>query len=208
LRRDATARIGTALLAAFVALPAAGALPSEVPWSISQADVRVLCPLTVGGSFEARTASLAGSMTVAAPHPAAFVGDLTVDLRTLDTGIGMRTDHMREKYLEVEKGDGFDRAVLSDIHLGNVDAETFQGRTTFTGTLLLHGTKKVVSGTADVRRIGPSVRIEASFPVTLADHGIPKPQYLGVGVKGEVQVKVSFVATPGAAVASSGGGTR
>jgi hypothetical protein len=197
-----------ALLAGFVAVPAATALPAEGPWSVSQADVRVLCPLTVGGSFEARTTSLVGTVVVATSHPAAFVGDLAVDLRTLDTGIGMRNDHMREKYLEVGKGDGFESAVLSDIHLGEVDAETFQGRTTFTGTLLLHGTRRGVTGPADVRRVGSSVRIEAAFPVTLADHGIPKPQYLGVGVKGEVQVKVSFAATPGVATASSGGGSR
>lgn len=188
-----------------MALPAATALPAEGPWTISQADVRVLCPLTVGGSFEARTASLAGSMAVAAPHPAAFMGDLIVDLRTLDTGIGMRNDHMREKYLEVGKGDGFDRAVLSDVHLGDVDVETFQGRTTFTGTLRLHGARKNVTGPAEVRRTGSSVRIEAIFPVTLADFGIPKPQYLGVGVKSEVQVKVSLVATPGGA---NGGESR
>jgi len=194
-----------ALLAGLVALAAATALPAEGPWSVSQADVRVLCPLTVGGSFEARTTSLVGTVVVATSHPASFVGDLAVDLRTLDTGIGMRNDHMREKYLELGKGDGFENAVLSDIHLGEVDAETFQGRTTFTGTLLLHGTKRRVTGPADVRRVGSSVRIEATFPVALADHGIPKPQYLGVGVKGEVQVKVSLVATPGAA---NGGGSR
>jgi polyisoprenoid-binding protein YceI len=187
-----------ALLVGLLALPAATVLSADGPWSVSQADVRVLCPLTVGGSFEARTAALAGAMTVAVSHPAAFVGDLAVDLRSLDTGIGLRNDHLREKYLEVGKGDGFDKAVLSDVHLGDVDAETFQGRTTFTGMLLLHGTTKGVTGSADIRRVGSSVRVDAAFPVTLADYGIPKPQYLGVGVRSEVQVKVSFVATPGA----------
>jgi polyisoprenoid-binding protein YceI len=166
---------------------------------------RVLCPLTVGGSFEARTASLAGGMAVTVPRPATFVGDLAVDLRTLDTGIGLRNDHLREKYLEVGKGDGFDKAVLADVRLGEVDAETFQGHTTFTGTLRLHGTTKAVTGSADIRRVGTSVHVEAAFPVTLADYGIAKPQYLGVGVRSEVQVKVSFVATPGAA---EGSGSR
>lgn len=208
MRPDATARTTVALLAGLVALSAAAALPSEVPWSISQGDVRVLCPLTVGGSFEARTASLSGTVGLATAHPAAFVGDLAVDLRTLDTGIGMRNDHMREKYLEVGKGDGFEKAVLSDVRLGDVDAETFQGHTTFTGTLLLHGTKRSVTGPAEIHRVGASIRIDATFPITLADHGIPKPQYLGVGVKGEVQVKVSFVATSGAASAANGGGSR
>ena len=190
-----------------MALPAATAFPAEGPaWSVSQGEVRVICPLTVGGSFEAKTPSIAGIVAVTTPHPAAFGGDLTVDLRTLDTGIDLRTDHLREEYLEVGRGQGFDRAVLSDIHLGDVDADTFQGRTRFTGMLLLHGTKKDISGQAEVRREGPSVRIEATFPIVLADHGIPKPQYLGVGVKSQVQVKVSFVATPVAT--TSAGGSR
>ena len=38
--------------------------------------------------------------------------------------------------------------------------------------------------------------MEASFLVKLADFGIPKPQYLGVGVKSEVQVKVTLTGTP------------
>ena len=49
------------------------------------------------------------------------------------------------------------------------------------------------------------MRVEAAFPVTLADYGIAKPRYLGVGVKDEVEVKVSLVAVPAAAPA---GGTQ
>jgi polyisoprenoid-binding protein YceI len=191
-----------------VVLRAATVSPAEgAAWTVSQGEVRVVCPLTVGGSFEARTPALAGTLGVTTSHPAVFGGDLTVDLRTLDTGIDLRSDHLREEYLEVAKSPGFDKAVLSDIHLGDVDADTFQGRTSFTGTLLLHGAKKSITGQAEVRREGASaIRIEASFPITLADHGIPKPQYLGVGVKSQVQVRVSFVATP--AATTSAGGSR
>jgi hypothetical protein len=35
--------------------------------------------------------------------------------------------------------------------------------------------------------------------VTITDYGIAKPQYLGVGVKNQVQVRVSLAATPVAA---------
>lgn len=36
----------------------------------------------------------------------------------------------------------------------------------------------------------------ASFPVRIDDYGIAPPRYLGVGVRNEVQVKVSLVAAP------------
>ena len=31
-------------------------------WSVAQGEVRVVCPMTVGGSFEAQTTSLAGTL--------------------------------------------------------------------------------------------------------------------------------------------------
>jgi YceI-like domain len=192
------------LLAAFVTAIAGSALASDAPsWRVSRPDVRVICPLTVGGSFEAKTSSLAGVVAEAVAHPATLAGDLTVDLRTLDTGIEMRNDHLRREYLEVDRGDGFDKAVLSDLRLGDVDWESFQGRTPFTATLLLHGTRNKVQGRADIRRSGGVLLVEARFPVILADYGIPKPQYLGVGVKDEVEAKVTLELTP----ASTLGGT-
>ena len=168
-------------------------------WRAGQGDVRVLCPLTVGGSFEARTTALTGALAAGPPGSSALSGQLSVDLRTLDSGIELRNDHLRNKYLEAGKGEGFDTAVLSDIVLGKADAGTVQGKTTFTGTLLLHGTKKPVSGEAEIRRSPSSVRVSASFPITLADYGIAKPQYLGIGVRNQVRVKVTFVAAPAGA---------
>lgn len=165
-------------------------------WKVGGGEVRVVCPLTVGGSFEARTISLTGKLSLTTAHPPAFAGELVVDLRTLDTGIDLRSEHMRTQYLEVGRGPGFEAAVLSDLALGDVDVDTFRGRTTFSGNLQLHGAKKAIRGDATIRREGGAVRVEASFPIKLADFGIPSPQYLGVGVRSEVQVKVALTSTP------------
>ena len=182
-------------LAAF--LLATNGLAVQGPeWRVEGGEVKVVCPLTVGGSFEARTVSLAGTLSLTTAHPPVFTGELLVDVRTLDTGIDLRSDHMRTEYLEVGRGAGFDTAVLSEIGLGDVDAGTFQGHTVFTGTLQLHGAKKAIRGGATIRREEGGVRVEATFPLKLADFGIPSPQYLGVGVKSEVQVKVLLTGTP------------
>jgi polyisoprenoid-binding protein YceI len=173
-------------------------------YRIVRGEVRVLCPLTVGGSFEAVTSSLSGTLGIAALRPAVLKGDLTVDLSSLDTGIALRNAHLRDKYLEVGKGGEFAAAVLSDVRLDKVEAPTFHGQTPFTGMLLLHGTRKPVSGQADVRFEGSDVRVAASFPVHIDDYGIAPPRYLGVGVKNEVQVKVSLLIRP----APAPGGAR
>jgi|GraSoiStandDraft_4_1057263.scaffolds.fasta_scaffold539669_1 polyisoprenoid-binding protein YceI len=197
-------RIKSGLAAAAVAsVLAVASAKAEGPsaWRVTRGDVRVICPLTVGGSFDARTSAVRGTLTLTTPSPAALAGELAVDLKTLDTGIGLRDEHMREQYLETGKGEGFDTAVLSEIRLPEA-GPGFSGRTRFTGTLLLHGTRHPVSGQAEIRReAGGAVRVDASFPVVLADYGIATPRYLGVGVKDEVQVRTSMTASPGGVAA-------
>lgn len=169
-----------------VFVAACAAAVSAAPLRVVRGDVRVACVMTVGGSFQATTTAISGSVP----------GELSVDLRTLDAGLSLRSDHMRNTYLEVEKGTGFDRAVLSDIRLAEGSPEAVEGRVSFTGALLLHGTSRPVSGRAQIRRMPSGVHVEATFPLTITDYGIAKPQYLGIGIKNIVQVKIAFDLAP------------
>ena len=151
--------------------------------------------MTIGGSFDAKTNALSGTLTTSAARPSAVEGNLAVDLRMLDTGISLRNDHLRENYLEVDKGAGYDKAILSDIQLKGLNPDTPEGKGTFSGSLALHGVKKTVGGPVEVRKAGAGLRVKASFPVNLPDYNIPEPRYLGVGVKSTVQVEVTFTTT-------------
>ena len=162
-------------------------------WQVKQGDVRVMCPMTIGGTFEATSTSLSGWVTASGDGSRPFDGSLAVNLRTLDTGIGLRNKHLRENYLEVEKGAGFDTATLSQIDLKGFTPEDLDGKGTFTGLLTLHGVTKSVTGTAEIHQVGASLRVKAAFPVNLPDYSIAKPRYLGVGVKDTVQVEVAFL---------------
>jgi polyisoprenoid-binding protein YceI len=175
------------------AVPAADA-PS---WRVAKGDVRVTVPLQPGGAFEAHTSSLSGTLTLAAPKPAQLTGELVVDLTTIDTGIDLRNRHLREKYLEVAKGTGYDKAVLSEIRLADADGEAFEGKSPFTGMLRLHNVARPLSGTAEIRRAQSGAQIVASFALQLTDFGIEPPQYMGVGVANRLGVKVSFTAGRG-----------
>ena len=158
------------------------------PYRVSGGDVTVVCPLTVGGSFEARTKTLKGEVVAIAGEPT-LSGTLQVDLQTLETGIGLRDRHMRDNYLEVQKGPDYAVATLEQIRIEKLD-----GQTTFKGTLLLHGQRKEVSGTAQLKQQDGRVRVEAQFPIKVSEFAIPKPSYLGVGVTDEIQVKVALTA--------------
>ena len=155
---------------------------------VKSGEVSVICPLTVGGSFEAKTDEVKGEVTVAAPNQP-LVGALHVDLQSLETGIGLRDRHMKNNYLEVERGAEFAAARLQDIRV-----EKLEGKTTFRGQLTLHGETREVTGTAEIKQTTDGYRVGATFPLRTADFGIPEPTYLGVGVKDEVQVRVNFTA--------------
>jgi polyisoprenoid-binding protein YceI len=178
-----------------VSLLAAVTAAASGPWRVAQAEVSVKCPMTVGGSFDAKTSALTGTLTASAGRPSALEGSLAVDLRTVDTGIDLRNDHLREKYFEVDKGAGYDQAVLSEVALQGLNADAPAGKGSFTGSLMLHGVKKTVTGPVEIRQAGAGWRVRASFPVNLPDYNIDKPRYLGVGVKDTVQVSVTFTAT-------------
>jgi len=159
---------------------------------VAGGDVTVVCPLTVGGSFEARTKALSGEVGPAPQQAGAIGGALLVKLDTLETGIGLRDHHLRDNYLEVGKGAGYDVATLENIQVDKAD-----GKGAFHATLLLHGQKRQVTGTSTVHKRGDGMtHVDAEFPLKVSEFEIPKPTYLGVGVRDEIQVKVAFNATP------------
>ena len=190
-------RKGLVGAAGALALLAASGLAAEGPsWRIEKGEVKVLVPLKPGGAFAATTSSLSGTLTLEGAKPAHLHGEVSMDLTTIDTGIALRNQHLKENYLEVAKGDGFNKAVLSDLQLPDVSGETFDGTTPFTGTMLLHGVKKPVAGTVEIHSEGTSRRVRAEFPLVLTDWGVTPPEYLGVGVGSRLLVKVTLSATP------------
>jgi len=169
----------------------AGSSRAADAYKVSGAEVVVVCPLTVGGSFEARTKSVSGEVTASAADPGTVSGALRVDLQTLETGIAVRDRHMRENYLEVEKGPEFAVATFDKIRI-----EKLAGKSTFKGTLLLHGQRQEVTGVADLQQRDGRIRVQAQFPIKVSAFQIPKPTYLGVGVRDEIQIKVMLTVEP------------
>ena len=169
----------------------AGSSRAADAYKVSGAEVVVVCPLTVGGSFEARTKSVSGEVTASAADPGSVSGALRVDLQTLETGIAVRDRHMRETYLEVEKGPEFAVATFDKIRI-----EKLAGKSTFKGTLLLHGQRQEVTGVADLQQRDGRIRVQAQFPIKVSAFQIQKPTYLGVGVRDEIQIKVMLTVEP------------
>lgn len=115
-----------------------------------------------------------------------FSGVFDVNLENFDTGIELRNQHMRDKYLEIEK------YPIAHFWLKPV-AIPKQGYFNFEGKLTLHGVKKKIEGVGFVK----DEKIEAKFNINMSDYGIQKAEYRGVGVEDKVSVIVRIDAVPG-----------
>jgi polyisoprenoid-binding protein YceI len=178
------------IVLAFIAATS-GTARADDTYRVSTGEVVVKCPLTVGGSFEARTKSMRGELVSGGSQAGTATGAVQVDLQTLETGIGIRDRHMRDTYLEVKKGPEYGVATIEQIRL-----DKLEGKTAFNGTLLLHGQRKEISGTAELKSQGGQIRIQAQFPIHVSEFAIAAPTYLGVGVKDEIQVTVTMTMAP------------
>lgn len=175
-------------------LVSAGATPvtGAEAWRVAAGEVRVRCRMTVGGSFDAVTAAVSGTLR-GTPDDGSYAGELRVDLSALDTGIDLRNEHLRSSYLEIDRGLEFRHAVLSGIALDEPPpAGNGRHETGFSGTLTLHGVRRVVEGEAELRRRDGRVEVEAEFSLSLDAFDIPPPRYLGIGVRDRIEITVGF----------------
>ena len=204
-RRVASIALAATLLPATLGLVGARSASAEEVWNLTSGNVRVRCRLTVGGSFDAVTSAISGTLRQTGPG-ASYTGTLRVDLVPLDTGIELRNNHLRETYLEVARGERFRHAALTGIELAvPLPPDAARHETLFSGTLSLHGVERAIAGEAELSRRDGRLRVQAAFSLSLEVFGIPPPRYLGVGVRDEVGILVTFDAVSGN---SPSGGSR
>lgn len=120
-------------------------------------------------------------------------GTIAVPLNTLTTSIDLRDEHMKQKYLEIEK---FPEATLkiTDFTMDRnyLEVEGTQKNVPFKGLLKVHGVEKEVEGTADLESTKQLLRVVAQTNTNITNHSIDLPSYLGVKVADKVDIKVEF----------------
>lgn len=125
----------------------------------------------------------------------ALGGKLTFDLTTLDTGMKLRNEHTKDKYLEVGK---FPEAqlTLDPITIAEVSGsgDFTKEKVPFSGKLKLHGEEKPVSGTATIARKAKELSVKAEFGLKTGDFKIDTPKYMGITVADDVKVNTDFTA--------------
>ena len=134
----------------------------------------------------------------------------SVDLASLDTGIGLRNQHMRDSYLETGKYPKatFQVQKLTPMFKGPVKpGQVLVYKAT--GPFTLHG--KTLEKTIPVSVINgdKSVRIQSQFPVALADFGIPRPEMVMQKLSDNIYVNLDVkVVRPAVKTASAAKTTK
>lgn len=117
-------------------------------------------------------------------------GKFEFSLDSLDTGIKLRNEHMKMKYLETDK---HPKALLEIQNLSvkkdwSVKAPSLEA-TSFSGRMTLHGVVRPVTGTFTINSKG---EVSAETKIKISEFKIAIPSYMGITVADEVQVKVKI----------------
>ncbi len=117
---------------------------------------------------------------------------ITVSLKDLETGIGLRDRHMRDKYLEVDKFPDATLSVPLDALEVPADGQTVEAEAK--GTFSLHGQTQEVAFTYKATNVKGTFTVEGQAPINFKAFGINVPSYMGITVKPDLTVTTRFVA--------------
>jgi polyisoprenoid-binding protein YceI len=128
--------------------------------------------------------------------------EAVVPVKTLETGLGLRDEHMRKYIFTTENGQTPDvRFVAEKAACSKVSGN--QSTCQVTGDLVIRGTARPFAIALKVTEDSGSFRASGDSIVKLSTYGIARPSQLGVKTSDEVKVRLDFTARPGP-VATSG----
>jgi len=117
--------------------------------------------------------------------------DFYVDLTTIDTGINLRNNHMRDSYLETDK---FPFAEFTGSLNKMYDFEQAgKQEITTSGVFEIHGVEQEMEIKGSLEETNQGMRLEASWVVKLEDHDIRKPRVVFYELADEQTVNISIL---------------
>ncbi len=116
-----------------------------------------------------------------------------VNLNSLDTGIGLRNRHMRERYLETDKWPvaSYSGTIVEVQSRDSLENSYYRVRTR--GVFSVHGVKREIQTTGTVELISPKlIKVTAAFEIELPDYNIKIPQVMFFKLNKVIKIQVMF----------------
>lgn len=117
-------------------------------------------------------------------------GRFGVKMDAFTTGVSLRDQHMKEKYLETAKyAEAWIEIENIDLPADFLKTKKVYSNVPFQGKLSLHGVEKPVKGTAEVDTNKDTPSVSTEFKVLVSDYQIAVPTYMGIKVADEITIK-------------------
>lgn len=143
--------------------------------AFAQKSMKAYVTLFPAGDFIATTSDITGFAEMVSPTEVK-AKDIKINLKSLKTGMELRDDHAKNKYMHVDK---YPEAIL-------VSATGKDGKGS--GILKFHGKENKIDGTYSL--ISANKFLKAEFKIKLSAFDIKEINYKGVGVDDEVKIEV------------------
>jgi polyisoprenoid-binding protein YceI len=118
-----------------------------------------------------------------------------VPLDSIDTGVGLRNKHMREKYLETEK---YPKVIYTGklSGWGKDQADSNKYLVSTEGKISIHGVEKPLSISGYLTKNENMYHVQFFFSLNIKDFNIDKPRFLLVSMNQILRLKIDFYLTP------------
>lgn len=120
--------------------------------------------------------------------------DFYVDLNTLDTGIDLRNNHMRDSYLETDsyRFAEFTGKLDSDFNPGIREEQ----QVTVSGTFQIHGTERNINVNGTLTPVDSGIQLDAGWTILLEDYNIDKPRVVFYELASEQVINLTILLKP------------
>lgn len=120
--------------------------------------------------------------------------DFYVDLNTLDTGINLRNNHMRDSYLETDQ---YRFAEFTGKIISDFDPEINEEQSvTASGTFQIHGVEREIEVDGTLKSVDNGLQLDASWSIMLEDYNIDRPSVIFYELSDEQIVNISILLNP------------
>jgi len=132
--------------------------------------------------------------------------EASIPVKSLDTGMAMRDEHMRRYIFTTADGKTPDlRFEAAEAACAAHSGRGSEFSCQVSGSLAIRGVSRPFSIPLKIRAQGGTYRATGGSTVKLSDYGIEQPSQFGVRTADEVQVHIEFSGKEGVAKIASGG---
>lgn len=142
--------------------------------------------IKIKGEGQKISGEIKSALDSSTPGNSILNGQVVVELSDLDTGVSLRNEHMKDKYLQIKKYPQA-KVNIKDLKVKTEDLKKLKiSKNTVQVEIEIHGERKNV----DVEYSVDNGDLQTNFELKISDFKIEIPSYMGITVADKVKVSL------------------